>query len=1246
MRANNTFLGGINQDVSKHLLDNTKMVDSFQCEILNRAGENFALTTANGNSEAFSISAGFTLKAARDYNGVIYIVSTNATSGQMEFGSYKSPNVSPTEAGVPANNVYAAFKNLDSGSDMRVSFSDLSITSDIDFLDIVLQQDYDDSVNIIVSSADISPILVNSGFSYRNKTFYSTERDPYVSEDLFAQVKLIIDSSTALDIEFGAITPGGSLKPGNYVYYFSYLTQDLNESEIVNQSSICQVSFGEGEDIKGGIDTDNAGKRVRLSLTNVDQTFAYIQPYFTYTSGDNTRVKQTVKFNTPIAATSSTMQFTHNGFEQVTEVPTSEIGVDFANIKSASTIAENQGYLFMANISEKDRKEQVLSDWMKTIKVRSGITGDLPLDFYKDPKNVYDKLGFFSEETYLIYAVAKYKSGGYSPAFPTEGYDYSTESSNTDGLIRFPNLWNQNHFDARSIRVKHLSVTFPQTTTAISEEISEVFLVRPERQNSVLVGQGLVLPVTKVPGSDLETDLTLSAEFYDVDDTPGKYVPTVEGQFDVYNGIEDENGTNTYTATVDGVKRGDMFISMGKTYRSTNLQDAKKWALYTSELLSNSPNAVAKISQASKISLIGTMQAVGKDAAINFVHDGGARIPLNIEYATRFEVSDIDIIANALTTIPIDKLSYIGENTRSTGSPLVSRVGMDLNREGNGKWRSRILLSYMPYLGLELDSDLFTYSADNPLGYEERHTNPAFLGSGAVDVNSVGYDGMLGKTRPIGAMVNIYSGDQLALADYYTNADSLAFNQIGKRFLISTLPSAAQEIYGGDCYIAESYYTLNHSPYKDPIELDPTENRNNDCGLIVSFAAESESNLNLRHTYNENASDLEETDFYPFNKNYREKRYADSNRVSPGYNYDETDVSFFPNPSILPDVKSNFFTRIFHSAKHIPNSFTNGYRFFTNGFQDYDTSMGKITKLFGYGGNLVIIFEYGVGVTPINQRIQTASDIAGGIFIEPSGVLSTQMGVMSYSVGSQHPYSIIKTAHFIYGIDAEKGKIFKINPDNLEEISEGIIASKIKTTTNPRTGYDPIKKLVYFISDEWCYVYSELLGKFITRSDGSGTAYAQLPGIGMYGFIDNRAFLFDDSDTIYDGAYKPFVEFVINENFTIAKTFDYVNLYSNNVSPESIEFSTLNFDGTINQKCVITQGIDFYTEDDTILYRDKKFVAQVPSVTEGDSKNLDMGLDTGFENRMRDKYVIVKVVYSNLDFELNLVGTEYRLSKS
>ncbi len=108
--------------------------------------------------------------------------------------------------------------------------------------------------------------------------------------------------------------------------------------------------------------------------------------------------------------------------------------------------------------------------------------------------------------------------------------------------------------------------------------------------------------------------------------------------------------------------------------------------------------------------------------------------------------------------------------------------------------------------------------------------------------------------------------------------------------------------------------------------------------------------------------------------------------------------------------------------------------------------MGNIVMILNHRGSMVVVFEHGIGVTSIEQRVQTGGDFAGAIFVEPSAILPTTLGFYSRDIGCQQPKAIIQTPSSIYGIDADKHKIWQINEEFKVITEDGLSSFMAKTT--------------------------------------------------------------------------------------------------------------------------------------------------------------------------------------------------------
>lgn len=145
-----------------------------------------------------------------------------------------------------------------------------------------------------------------------------------------------------------------------------------------------------------------------------------------------------------------------------------------------------------------------------------------------------------------------------------------------------------------------------------------------------------------------------------------------------------------------------------------------------------------------------------------------------------------------------------------------------------------------------------------------------------------------------------------------------------------------------------------------------------------------------------------------------------------------------PGYKAVPFIKEEFFNRIYWSKPNITQQFVNSYRLiFSNQFKEYNKEFGSITKLVPLGNSLIVIFEHGIGMMPVNRSPQTEAEASP--WLSQTSVLPSQVQTLSADFGSMWKDSIIKTPKgFIYGVDTVAKKIWRIYPDGskLEFISD------------------------------------------------------------------------------------------------------------------------------------------------------------------------------------------------------------------
>lgn len=377
---------------------------------------------------------------------------------------------------------------------------------------------------------------------------------------------------------------------------------------------------------------------------------------------------------------------------------------------------------------------------------------------------------------------------------------------------------------------------------------------------------------------------------------------------------------------------------------------------------------------------------------------------------------------------------------------------------------------------------------------------------------------------------------------YSAISDRIAFKDLETKSLVvgetAKTTNASFSVYRGDCYICQFTHRLIRNfnspsaPYNDEIvdentwrdNYDPekTESYENinlgdvnaiQLGMWVTFKVRSSYNLNIRTLDSSNVDEKQMTGhargYFPYTPMSVEGTYKipESHIYNKGFSKSLSDRW----NNLLPDVpyiKNWFGTRIMYSDIHINDAYKNGYRVFrkTNSV-DYTREYGEITKLISLNSNLLIIFEHGVAVAPVNQ---TAVQQTAGQLVATSRVLPEAPTIISDMFGSQWADSVLKTpgkrgmgTQYVYGVDTVAKKIWKTDGATLTCISDAKVQEFLNNNItlgereitptlgvrNVKTCYNSYKGDVMFTFYDnttgfqekvWNLCYNELLDKFIT----------------------------------------------------------------------------------------------------------------------------------------------------------------------
>jgi len=100
-------------------------------------------------------------------------------------------------------------------------------------------------------------------------------------------------------------------------------------------------------------------------------------------------------------------------------------------------------------------------------------------------------------------------------------------------------------------------------------------------------------------------------------------------------------------------------------------------------------------------------------------------------------------------------------------------------------------------------------------------------------------------------------------------------------------------------------------------------------------------------------------------------------------------------------LKDSFSNRIQYSAIAVQDSFKNNYReSFSTYFRDYSMEYGSIQKLVGFEGYILVIFEHGIGIAVVNERVLAGTGDGEPVFINTKNVLPEELTIITDTYGT------------------------------------------------------------------------------------------------------------------------------------------------------------------------------------------------------------------------------------------------------
>lgn len=366
-------------------------------------------------------------------------------------------------------------------------------------------------------------------------------------------------------------------------------------------------------------------------------------------------------------------------------------------------------------------------------------------------------------------------------------------------------------------------------------------------------------------------------------------------------------------------------------------------------------------------------------------------------------------------------------------SEMVDIVATNYPSRANSVGNSEVAFS--TYIGLDLNALLHSYHYMNL--YRADPTDGSYNIEDLYDTKSTNY-------YKISKYFNVdFDNDGVADFDTYVNAETFYkgdcfLQRVFRKQLYNPKYAPTQEGGITDVFTGATTYgpaEIGHCPLfpggagPGVVNIPAAEVEDDasfQFGMTIAFITENNINNAMRHDNFTNKFFPGDNDMESFSLNNVEKEADDYNQ---GYNQILSLVSFPGFDEEIPFRDVNNPERVMYSQKHETGAFLDGYRdVLVLDYQDYDFRMGGITKLHNFNGVLISVQEEGINRHYVNERstLEGQPGTSGLVTIGTGDILGTKHDNLTDFAGSQHQWSIIDTENFLWGVDFNKRKIWRV----------------------------------------------------------------------------------------------------------------------------------------------------------------------------------------------------------------------------
>jgi len=556
---NNSFNGGLITDLSVFNQPMDSVSDSLNMELITIGENQYLYQNTKGNTTMSfddkvvdlgehvvgNVSYRFIPLGLRVYNDIAYILA-GAFDGAGTFlagtiGTFPSPdwNALNTVGISKLEQKFSPLHNFKTNPSLPGDYTDPFISANFEFIknrfiDVKVQGDFDRSANIIFTDGNTPPKIIGSRF--KSTDVYGIvelaerrgDNDGNIySDNDWDRIALLQLSDVPITIAEFKVEEGGSLRGGGYKYFFKYVTQEGNTTDVLYESPLIPIS-SEGLGLNKNQISD---KTTIFRLEDLDSSYIGIQVYFAHFDGYPSAVGAYFKINYVYVITDGKVTIKHSGLESVKSIKVEEINTPFSPIDSVKSIDIVNDRIALAGIKSTLLEEHILLLENAAKDVFLWERSKVIETSYSDPNTAAKYLGYWPGEVYEFAVVFMLRNKGLSPAFPITGCDnidsmlenspfflngypdvvIEPDGFSQQGLINHKGIFRFSKgsriYDPECGGEGLRYITYAEADTSklanfpgLKEIASGFFIVRRKRVKNVLM-QGMMNPTIKLPAS-------------------------------------------------------------------------------------------------------------------------------------------------------------------------------------------------------------------------------------------------------------------------------------------------------------------------------------------------------------------------------------------------------------------------------------------------------------------------------------------------------------------------------------------------------------------------------------------------------------------------------------------------------------------------------------------------------------------------------------------------------------------------